>query len=153
MFWGMKHAPAPIPTGSVRVYRTTTLVAVPLFGAVTNGTVCSMMLESSKGSLEAFARELEFRANLFRRPLDSEALQKLQPQPCDVFRAARLAGADSEDIKTYISGLAARKVCLKDADTPGVPLLTEDAILHLANAEWSDFWQVQPQLGDVVLHG
>lgn len=112
------------------------------------------MLQSSNESLAAFTRELEFRAELFRKPLDATALKTLGPS--EVFRAARLAGADSELIKEYITALAARKVHLSDDDGDGgVRLVSEDGILLLADAkwaEWSDCWQVCSSLRGSPTH-
>lgn len=105
------------------------------------------MLATLNESLAAFTKELEFRAGLFRKPLDAHALNKLHPEPCEVFRSARLSGADSEIIKEYISALAARQVQVTDdAGEHSVMCLTQDAILLLADvhwAEWSDCWQVR----------
>ena len=115
------------------------------------------MLQTSNEALavlEKFSSQLEFRAGLFRKPLDANALKKLHPEPDEVFRAASLSGADSEVLKEYISALAARKVQLSD-DGGGifVSFLTQDGIELLADSEWRLCWQVCSRGSPVVSPG
>lgn len=96
----------------------------------------------------SFTRELEFRARLFRKPLDAAALAKLHPPPEEVLRTARRAGATPDFVRAFIATIASRTVQLEDsADGDGqgttIKLLSEDGVLLLADAEWSESWKVQ----------
>lgn len=106
--------------------------------------------------ITSFTRELEFRARLFRKPLDAAALAKLHPPAGEVFRAARLAGASQDSVREYIATVASRTVRLKGSADGGVQgttikLLTEDGVLHLADAEWSDSWKVRALIFDELI--
>jgi hypothetical protein len=96
----------------------------------------------------SFTRELEFRARLFSKPLDAAALGKLRPTAAEVFSVARQAGASPDFVRDYVSTMAAATVRLNDdpgesgQEADEIRILTDDGVLLLADAQWSESWKV-----------